>query len=164
MWCASPLGQIREALTKTVKYQNVPQTAAPRRSKPDQALYQAQRKMEELLNMYIHLAETKDMQHLKMATALARSAWEDLQQSRRHLMAGKQSHKLEPRTDDQTPKLLTKEEEKRLRDRPIQRWRPQPQSDLQTTASSSENTGKKPAWTGKGKCKGAKGTSNSNQL
>ena len=116
------------------------------------------------MNMYIHLAETKDMQHLTMATALARSAWEDLQQSRRHLIAGKESHKLETRTYDETAKLLTKEEEKRLRDRPIQRWRPQPQSDLQTTASSSENTWKKPAWTGKGKGKGAKGTSNSNQL
>ena len=73
-----PLGQIREALTKIVQYQNVPQTASPRRSKPDQALYQAQLKMEELMDMYIHLAETKDMQHLTMATALARSAWEDL--------------------------------------------------------------------------------------
>ena len=156
---------MKETITKIPKYTNNPKTAAPRRSKPDQAMYQAQRKLEEAMHMNVHLAQTRDLQHLTVSTALMRSAWEDLQQSRRHLMAGKQSYKLEPRAGDQTTRLLSKEEEKRIRTRPIQRWKPQQQPNVQAATSSQDSTWQKPAWRGrsqtrgKGKGKGARSTS-----
>ena len=62
-------------------------------------------------------------------------------------------------TDDQTPRLLTREEEKRIRNDAIQRWSTQQQPSVQTTASSQELAWQKPAWTSKGK--GAQSTSNS---
>ena len=95
-----PLGQLKESTTKLPKYQQVPQKPPPRRHKGDMAMYQAQKKMEEAINMSIHMVETQDNSHITVQTALMRSAWEDLQQSRRHLLAGRQSNKLDPRTDD----------------------------------------------------------------
>ena len=65
--------------------------------------------------MSIHMVETQDNSHITVQTALMRSAWEDLQQSRRHLLAGRQSYKLDPRTDDNKVRLLSREEEKKIR-------------------------------------------------
>ena len=50
-----------------------------------------------------------------------RSAWEDTQQHRRDLFAGKQAYKLDKREDDNRPRLLTDVENKK-----IQRFPPKP--------------------------------------
>ena len=52
---------------------------------------------------------------------------------------------------DQTPIMLTREEERRIRDDTNQGWRTQQQSNVQATASYQEHACKKAAWTEKGK-------------
>ena len=48
------------------------------------------------------------------ATALIRSAWEDLRQMRRDKIAGRQRAKLDKRPDDIKPRLLSAEEEAKI--------------------------------------------------
>jgi hypothetical protein len=99
---------------KTTMWKNVPRTPAPRRNALDQRLYQPQRKMEVVMNLLITALETKDPNDTHQAAAYARSAWQDLQENRRGLIAGRARHKLEKRPDDTRPKLLSKEEEKEV--------------------------------------------------
>ena len=67
---------MKNASNNLPKYTNVPTTPPPRRTKPDQMVYQAQRKMEEIMHMLIHLTETQDMKHIPVIAALMRSAWQ----------------------------------------------------------------------------------------
>ena len=60
-------------------------------------------------------------------------------------------------TDAQTPRLLTREEEKRITDDTMQTWRSQQRPSIQATTSSQEHAWEKSAWTDKGK--GAQSTS-----
>ena len=66
------------------------------------------------------------------------------------------------RKDDQTPRLLTREEEKRITADTIPTWRSQQQTSFQTTAASQDIAWQKPAWTAKNK--GAQSTSNSRPM
>ena len=100
------------------QYTGVPQTAPPRKNRIDLNLFQAQKKLEDSMHMQMHFLETGDKKHLSMVAALTRSAWEDLNQNRRTLLAGKQSFKLNPRLDDDKPKLLTREEEQKVKPKP----------------------------------------------
>ena len=96
------------------KFQGVPQTTAPRQHKTDKQLYNAQRKMENAMQLLLNYTETNDKKDLTTLAAHLRSAWEDTQQHRRWLLAGKQAYKLEKRQDDTRPRLLTEEENKKI--------------------------------------------------
>ena len=66
-------------------------------------------------------------------------------------------------TDDQTPRLLTREEEKRIKDDSVQRpWRSQQQPGIQTTPRSQQFTWQNPTWTENDE--GAQSTTNSNSM
>ena len=95
-------------------YQHVPQTPPPRKNRIDNGLCTAQKKLEHAMNMMVHGLEMNDRQFTGVAAAWVRSAWEDLNQQRRYLIAGKQSFKLDHRADDNRPRLLTKEEEQQI--------------------------------------------------
>ena len=62
-----------------------------------------------------HHLETSDPHALGLAGALVRSSWEDLQQNRRRLLAGRAQFALKPREDNDQPRLLDKEEEDKVR-------------------------------------------------
>ena len=111
-----------EALQCTIQdmrlYNQVPQTAPPRKNRVDFNLHTAQKKQEQAMHMMVNYMECNDKRKLGMAAALIRSSWEDLNQNRRKLLAGKQAHKLEPRIDDDRQRLLTREEEQKVRPTP----------------------------------------------
>jgi hypothetical protein len=95
-------------------YSGVPQTPEARRNKIDKELPTAQKKMEIAMHGIILFLETKKNSALDGATAHIRSAWEDLQQQRRKLLAGVDAtYILVPREDDARPRLLSRDEEVR---------------------------------------------------
>ena len=75
---------------------------------------QCPEKVECDMHMVVHHLETSDKEAIGVGAAFVRSAWEDLQQQHRFLIAGKQSFKLEQRTDDTRPRLLSKPEDQTL--------------------------------------------------
>ena len=64
--------------------------------------------------MLVDFQELWDEKSLTLAAAFARSSWEDLQQQRRGLLAGKAAPKLGPRKDQDAPRLLTPDEEEKV--------------------------------------------------
>lgn len=100
-----------------IRFNKIPQSPAPRNNKIDRQLYQPQRKMEKAMNLLVQQVEKGDNDHraLALAATCCRSAWEDLQQQRRSLYAGKAAHALPRRPDDQRPRLLTQEEEEKIK-------------------------------------------------
>ena len=153
-----PLDSLTKGKTQIDKWEGVPQTPKARRDPRDKKLWVAQDKIEMGLHLTVQFAETKDMQALAIATAYFRSSWEDLQQGRRQLIAGKQSRKLEPRQDDTAPKLLSRDEEKAIFRPRINQppWRQQaaPQFQQQTHWQWNQQNKWKPLGKGKGKGKG----------
>lgn len=109
-----PLSQLKASAPQIVRYAGIPETPAPRRNRIDQQLFGAQAKFESILHLLVHHQETGNNGALGAAAAFARSGFEDIHQQRRHLLAGKQSWKLGPRSDDTRPRLLTQEEEKKI--------------------------------------------------
>ena len=77
--------------------------------------------MENAMHCLVNYTETQDKRELATLAAHLRSAWEDAQQHRRWMFAGKQAYKLDKREDDNRPRLLTEEENKK-----IQRFPPKP--------------------------------------
>ena len=75
-----------------------------------------QAKIEVGLHLTTHFLETGNKGALGGAAAWQRSgsAWEDLQQQRRQLLAGREAWKLDWRKDDQAVKLLPEEKEKKI--------------------------------------------------
>ena len=106
-------------------YEKVPETPLPRKNRVDQNLFVAQRKLEQCMHRLVHYCESGDRKSMVEGAAFCKSAWEDLQQQRRGLLAGKQSFRLEPRADNTKARLLTKEGEAKLfrTPRPTGRWR-----------------------------------------
>ena len=78
----------------------------------DQKLFQTQKKLETLMHCIVH--EEEHHSEAEVIAALARSAWEDLQQQRRTLITGRQMGKLDIREDDSRAQLLSKEEEENV--------------------------------------------------
>ena len=66
------------------------------------------------MNVMVHMLETGGREQIKNSAALIRSAWEDCQQNRRALLAGKERSKLDKRMDDDRSMLLSKEEEAKM--------------------------------------------------
>ena len=109
-----PLDLIAKQVREATQYQGVPQTPAARQHRVDQKLFQTQKKLEMLMHCMVHEEEKRDHSEAEVIAALARSAWEDLQQQRRSLIAGRQMSKLDIREDDSRARLLSKEEEEKV--------------------------------------------------
>ena len=110
-----PLERLKELGATTTRYAGVPPTPLSRRNRVDRNLWQAQSKIEQCLHCMLDSADSETTQAMAQAAAWARSAWEDLQQQRRSFYAGKQAYKLDARTDDTRPRLLTTEESSKIR-------------------------------------------------
>eukprot|EP00669_Euglena_mutabilis_P004215 TRINITY_DN1541_c0_g1_i2.p1 TRINITY_DN1541_c0_g1~~TRINITY_DN1541_c0_g1_i2.p1 ORF type:complete len:196 (-),score=2.85 TRINITY_DN1541_c0_g1_i2:421-1008(-) len=98
-----------------VPYTAVPQAAAPRRNRGDRQLHSLQRKIEVALSLMIESQEDASATPTVLAAAMLRSAWEDINDTRRRSYAGNQSYKLDPRNDLDNPRLLSPEEEQKVR-------------------------------------------------
>ncbi len=109
-----PLDLLKASEKQVPRYNGLPKTPLPRRNALDQKISTAQRKVEHCMNMLICSLDTGNTKDTHAAGAFARSAFEDLQQIRKELYAGKQKRQLEPRADDTRERLLTREEEEKV--------------------------------------------------
>jgi hypothetical protein len=110
-----PLDSLKDKKSETAVYQEVPETPPPRRNKIDLSLWQGQQKIEYALHNIVHHLETGEKAKIGIAAAWARSAWQDLQEQRRQLLAGGRGRTLlERRPDEQKPRLLTPQEEEKI--------------------------------------------------
>ena len=159
-----PLDRLKPVETNRM-YEKVPETPPPRKNRVDQNLFVAQRKLEQCMHLLVHYCESGDRKSMVEGAAFCRSAWEDLQQQRRGLLAGKQSFRLEPRVDNTKARLLTKEEEAKLvrtprptfrrpNERPTWMNAQQPSSSNAFRRSYSGSRPPTPKGKGKGKGKG----------
>ena len=112
---APELQQLKTKATTVQLYSGVPETPPPRRNKVDTQLYNAQKKVETTMHLLVNFMESGDLTQIGTAAAFLRSTHQDLQEQRRSYLAGRQSWKLDPRADDAKPKLLSAEEEKKIR-------------------------------------------------
>ena len=121
-----PLENLRASEKSMPCYTKVPQTPPPRKNRLDSNLFNAQKKMELAMHMLVHHMEKNDKEAIGVGAAFVRSAWEDIHQQRRFLIAGRQSFKLDHRVDDTRPRLLSKEEEQKIgkKSKPKPRARP----------------------------------------
>jgi hypothetical protein len=109
-----PLDSLKDKKSETAVYQGVPETPPPRRNKIDLSLWQGQQKIEYALHNIVHHLETGEKAKIGIAAAWARSAWQDLQEQRRQLLAGGRGRTLlERRPDEQKPRLLTPRRKKK---------------------------------------------------
>lgn len=134
---APPLPTLKNTVECITLYTGVPSTPAARRHRTDSNLAQTQQKLELVMHLLVHFFEQPEVeklvaaQHVAQASAWIRSAWQDLHEQRRSLFAGRQAWKLDPRPDDTKTRLLSQEEEKRIKPS----FRPKPA--WQTAAQSS---------------------------
>lgn len=113
-----PLNLLKSDSINITPYTKIPSTPSSRKHILDQKMYIPQKKMEQAMHHLVHSLETQDPQGTQVAAAYVRSAWEDLHQARRDLLAGRQKYKLEKREDDNRARLLTKEEEAKIQQAP----------------------------------------------
>ena len=66
------------------------------------------------MHVLVGVVDGGDRKDLCEVGALARSSWQDLQEQRRSLLAGKNRSQLARRVDDDSHRLLTHEEEEKL--------------------------------------------------
>lgn len=106
-------------------YDKIPETPAARRNQMDAKLQMPQHKLENCMHTLVHALETNNPASISTAAAFVRSAWEDIHQLRREMIAGKGRSKLDRRTDDNRARLLTTEEEHKVQQARTQRpqWR-----------------------------------------
>ena len=115
--CPPRLDGVKEQM-KTLQFvQGVPPTIPPRRHRTDRALYMAQSKLEGAMSLMVDVAEEKAITSgpLLAAAALVRSSYEDLTDLRRRTLVGYQANKLDPREDSSQLRLLSPEEERRIK-------------------------------------------------
>jgi hypothetical protein len=124
-------------------YSGVPETPTARwNDLADSQLQVVQRKLELSLNLLVLHSDSDHPTALLGAAAWTRSAWQDLHEQRRRLLAGAESHKLQARKDDIKANLLTDEEKRKL-------------SKQDRVSSASTWRGRSPDWgTGQGKGSG----------
>ena len=66
------------------------------------------------MHLQIDMLENASYTQMQLSVALLRSAWEDILQQRRIMVAGRNSHMLDRRPDADAPEILTQEEVQRL--------------------------------------------------
>ena len=106
--------------------------------------------------------DSGQLQDLKEAGAMVRSAYHDLKRLRKEVMAGRQRGKLDPRPDEDQERLLSREEEEKIGKARWQVQRQRPRFERAQPASSSHNVQPQGIWNrgarsrsrGKGKGKG----------
>jgi len=98
-WPTPPLSAINEIVRNYVPSNAVPQAAAPRRNRGDRQLHSLQRKIKVTLSLIIESQEDASATPTVLAAAMRRSAWENINDTRRRSYAGVQSYKLNPRND-----------------------------------------------------------------
>ena len=109
------LQALKTKAATVLMYSGVPETPPPRRNKVDNNLCNCQKKVETAMHLLVNFMEKGDLADIGTTAAFLRSVHQDLQEQRRSYLAGRQSWKLDPRQDDQRPKLLSVEEEKKIR-------------------------------------------------
>ena len=110
-----PLEKLKAAEHDAVHFLGVPETPGPRRNKIDFNLWQSQHKLEEAMHSLLNHFEQGDQKHLGLTAAWLRSAWQDLHEQRRVLLAGgRGKNLLEKRPDDVRARLLTPQEEEKI--------------------------------------------------
>lgn len=112
-----PLTDLKKNQTLVPRFSGVPETPPPRRNKVDNQLFMVQSKLETSLHLLTGYFENNNPSQLGAAAAWIRSAWQDTHEARRQYVAGRQSWKLDQRTDDDRPRLLSREEEKKIKPR-----------------------------------------------
>lgn len=110
-----PLSVVQETVRKVTRYVDTPVTPAARKHRADQSLAVMQKKLEASLNAITEHLESGDPNALAVGGALIRSAWEDANDNRRRILAGRQQFVLKGRKDQDAAKLLEAEEEEKLR-------------------------------------------------
>jgi hypothetical protein len=115
------------------------------------------------MNLMTHFIETEDKGDIGVAAAWIRSAQQDIREQRRGLLAGRQAWKLDPRKDDDKPKLLTLEEEKRIKPEGKGKGKGGWQQQHQTSSSTSHydrqsfQSRSTPFWRSRSKSRDARG-------
>ena len=117
-----PMSKVKLLISQSPHFAHLPQTPPPRRNLLDHQLAAPQRKLEAALHYIVHSTNFPASKSLTHATALLRSAWEDMHHQRRAALAGWQWHKLSKRIDDDRPRLLTSREEKDIRQADHDHW------------------------------------------
>ena len=113
-----PQAALKEALESLVKYDKVPRTPQARGDRQDREYQAWQSRVEASLHLLLLCADAPSWDHMGMLMAVLRSLWEDISQARRRRFAGRESWKLDKRADDDAARLLSPEEEKRVREAP----------------------------------------------
>ena len=128
---APPIQDLKNQAPHLPKFTGVPEPPPPRRNnKVDIHLHNVEQKLCTAMNLLTQYLESNDQSNIGTAAAWIRSAQQDNREQRRALMAGKQAWKLDPRQDDEKPRLLSAEEEKRIKPQGKGKgkggWQPQP--------------------------------------
>ena len=116
---APDLEKVNKLMKGLPSYEGVPRTPPATSNFHDKQLQRMQAKLEGCMNLIIHLLEDVNgrQSSLGKAAGLVRSLYEDILQKRRQLFAGRQSHQLERREDDNSIRLLSREEEKKVNEK-----------------------------------------------
>jgi len=85
------------------------------RNRGDRQLRNLQKKIEVALSLMIESQEYPSATRTVLAAAMQRSAWEDINDTKRRSYAVNQSYKLDPRNDFDNRGLLSPEEEQKVR-------------------------------------------------
>ena len=109
-----PLSLLKHRDGEFARFSFLPVTPPPRKNKVDYHLYQAQQKLEVLMHILVGIVDGGDKKDLCRVGALARSSWQDMQEQRRSLLAGRNRNQLARRVDDDSHRLLTHEEEEKI--------------------------------------------------
>ena len=109
-------GLLTKARAEVILYKKLPRTPAARADPKDKQLQRTQVKLELALNLIVQHLDFGSGSALAGSAAYLRSAYEDLQQDRRQLMAAGQRSKLNKREDNKQPRLLSEEEERKIQE------------------------------------------------
>ena len=139
-----PLKDLKESQKDIVLYQGVPDTAVPTRSRLDKQWHNVQAKSEAVMHLLVAAMDKSDKTKIVQAQAWVRSIHEDALQARRKIFTGRQSWKLDPRPDDNTTKLLSIEEQKKIRPQGKGKGKGTSNPNAQMTWKSPD--WKKPEW------------------
>jgi hypothetical protein len=153
--CPPRLDGIKDQMKQMHFVQGIPLTIPPRRHRTDRALYMAQSKLEGAMSLMVDVAEAAAVTSgpLLAAAALVRSSFEDMTDLRRRTLAGYQSNKLDPREDSSQLRLLSPEEERRIK--PVGKGKGKGKGG--SSYGQSYDQSFRSNWKPKGKGKGGKG-------